>query len=136
MLRKMTQQDIETVNNLGENYIENFSSKFILHDYVDSPVYSCFVYEDEIIKGFYISHVFENEAELELIYVDKMFRKQHIGQKLLENLLQNYKTIILEVSVENNAAINLYKKNNFKEFSIRKGYYNGIDAIMMRRENT
>ena len=45
------------------------------------------------------------------------------------------KNITLEVKIDNNAAINLYKKYNFVEKAIRKGYYNGIDGILMERIN-
>ena len=43
------------------------------------------------------------------------------------------KKITLEVNINNTIALNLYKKFNFKEVAIRKGYYNGIDAILMER---
>ena len=44
------------------------------------------------------------------------------------------KKLILEVSEQNINAINLYKKHNFVEINRRKGYYNGIDAIIMEKK--
>ena len=44
------------------------------------------------------------------------------------------KSITLEVRIDNNPAIALYKKFDFKEVSTRKNYYNGIDGILMIRE--
>ena len=47
------------------------------------------------------------------------------------------KYVTLEVRVSNEAAINLYKKYNFKSLGVRKGYYqnNGEDALIMWTEN-
>ena len=42
------------------------------------------------------------------------------------------KTITLEVSSKNEAAIALYKKSDFKEVGIRKNYYEDSDAIIMK----
>ena len=44
------------------------------------------------------------------------------------------KSISLEVRENNYPAIRLYKKFNFSERAIRKGYYQGIDGILMVRE--
>ena len=44
------------------------------------------------------------------------------------------KSITLEVNKNNIPALNLYKKFNFNEVAIRKGYYNGIDGILMERK--
>jgi ribosomal-protein-alanine N-acetyltransferase len=41
--------------------------------------------------------------------------------------------IFLEVSVENQAAIELYKKLGFVETARRPGYYRGVDAILMSK---
>ena len=46
----------------------------------------------------------------------------------------NVKEITLEVKMTNIKAIHLYKKYNFKEIGIRKGYYQGIDGILMKKE--
>ena len=44
------------------------------------------------------------------------------------------KDITLEVRKDNIPALKLYKEFNFKEVAIRKGYYNGIDGILMERK--
>jgi len=48
-----------------------------------------------------------------------------------ENHIEN---ITLEVNKENTIAINLYKSYGFIEVGIRKGYYNGVDGILMERK--
>ena len=44
------------------------------------------------------------------------------------------KDITLEVREDNEPAIRLYLKNNFNKTAIRKGYYKGIDGILMERK--
>lgn len=44
------------------------------------------------------------------------------------------KKILLDVSAENVAAINLYKKCGFIENGRRPKYYDGVDAILMEKD--
>ena len=44
------------------------------------------------------------------------------------------KSITLEVREDNLYAIKLYEKFGFIKKAIRKGYYQGIDGILMERE--
>lgn len=68
-------------------------------------------------------------------------RGNKIATKMLEELLKIAKTkklksVTLEVNVNNNIAINLYKKYDFKEVGKRPKYYNNIDdALIMTKEN-
>lgn len=64
------------------------------------------------------------------------YRNNGIGIKLLEEIEKKFEveSIILEVDINNIAAISLYKKLNFHEFSIYPNYYgNNIDAIRMKK---
>lgn len=70
------------------------------------------------------------------VFVKEEYRNKGIGNSLLKKLIdiaikENKKNITLEVSVENKVAIKLYEKNGFKKVAIRKGYYKGIDGILM-----
>ncbi len=91
--------------------------------------------------GYLKARVIKDEIEIISILIDKKFRKEGIGKDLLNKLLtiafkKKIQHIFLEVSVENEIAINLYKKFNFIKVGIRKSYYfqNGrnIDANIMR----
>ena len=48
--------------------------------------------------------------------------------------IKDVKSITLEVKQTNENAIHLYKKYGFIEIGIRKGYYQGIDGILMEKE--
>lgn len=87
---------------------------------------------DEILGFIDYSKMYEN-MEINYIFVKEEYRKKKVASKLLKYIIDNneFKNITLEVSVNNIAAIKLYEKFNFKTISIRKGYYNGIDAYLM-----
>ncbi|HHV95125.1 MAG TPA: ribosomal protein S18-alanine N-acetyltransferase [Clostridiaceae bacterium] len=79
-----------------------------------------------------------DEGHITNIAVHPEFRKNGIGSKLLEKLIEisrekGIKKITLEVRKSNTAAKNLYYKYGFKDAGIRKYYYtdNGEDAIIM-----
>ena len=71
------------------------------------------------------------------IVVRKDCRRQGIGSKLLEKLIQEAKlehadSLTLEVSSKNIIAQNMYEKYNFNILGKRKKYYNNTeDAIIM-----
>ena len=44
------------------------------------------------------------------------------------------KDITLEVRIDNYPAIKVYKDNGFEQTAIRKGYYKGIDGLLMERK--
>ena len=91
--------------------------------------------------GYLKARVTSDEIEIISILIDKKFRKIGIGKSLLKQLLnialkKKIQNIFLEVSVENQIAINLYKKFNFIKVGKRKNYYfqhgKYIDADIMK----
>ena len=91
--------------------------------------------------GYLKARVTRDEIEIISILIDKKFRKSGIGKSLLYKLInialkKKIQNVFLEVSVENQIAINLYKKFNFIKVGKRKNYYfqNGkyTDANIMR----
>ena len=61
-----------------------------------------------------------------------MADEQNAPQLGLERIY--VKDISLEVRENNIPAISLYEKNGFEKKAIRKGYYKGIDGILMERK--
>jgi ribosomal-protein-alanine N-acetyltransferase len=78
-----------------------------------------------------------DEAHITLLGVHPDYRKQGLGQFMLYALLKaahkrELKWATLEVRVSNQAAIDLYKKFNFREVGVRKRYYNNQeDALIL-----
>lgn len=101
-----------------------------------NPFGKVLVYKEnnEIIAYLYYSEIYER-IEINNIEVKSDSRNKGIGTKLLKKLTETVeKSISLEVRENNYPAIRLYKKFNFSERAIRKGYYQGIDGILMVRE--
>lgn len=93
-----------------------------------------YVKDNRIVAYLYYSEIYER-VEINNIEVESRYQNQKIGTKLLESLTKTVdKTISLEVRKNNYNAIKLYKKFNFQEKALRKGYYQGIDGILMVRE--
>ena len=109
-----------------------------LSDYVitDNAFNHVLIYnDDDKILGFLDYSVMYERAEINYIFVLKEYRSKGIASKLLEYMLDNndFNEISLEVNVNNKKAIKLYQKYGFREVNIRKGYYDGIDGVLMYR---
>ena len=93
-------------------------------------------YEDNALVGLLeFDHIYER-LEIVNIYVKEEVRGKGIGSKLMEKLISYGKdnkcsNITLEVKRCNLGAIGLYKKYGFSEVAIRKGYYDGVDGLLM-----
>ena len=97
------------------------------------------IYEKEDVVA-YLSFYHEYEkVEIENIEVLEEYRKKGYGSILMDELIsfckrEKIENITLEVNELNDSAIRLYEKFDFKKVSIRKGYYDGIDGILMERK--
>ena len=90
--------------------------------------------DNEIIGYLYYSDIYDR-AEINQFEIEKSHRNCGKGTILLQELIKSVdKNITLEVRKDNLEALNLYKKFDFKEVATRKGYYNGVDGILMERK--
>ena len=90
-------------------------------------------------NGFIVYRTVLDEAEIITIGVHPDARKAGIASAMLgimENELKKsgVKSIFLEVAENNTPARELYKSNNYSEIGVRAGYYDGVDAIMMKKD--
>lgn len=112
-----------------------------INNELNNPLAKYIVAQDlstrEVI-GFVGVWIIAGEGDITNIAVSPKYRNKGIASELLTKLFELCKTfscehLTLEVRLSNIAAQNLYKKFNFKEEGIRKGYYsdNNEDAIIM-----
>ena len=138
MIREATLDDIDNINEIGRQYNSNFKKLFHLETEVTNDLAIVLVFKDSNIKGFLYALDFSDNIDLLYIIVDRAYQRQRIATKLIDYLITNYqlnsKSITLEVAINNEAALKLYKSFNFYEVNRRKGYYDGVDAIIMRRD--
>ena len=93
---------------------------------------------DDAVLGFGLLRCFD-DAEVIRIAVDPEARRQGIGRRILDAMLEeahsrDIENVFLEVRSSNEAAIGLYKGAGFAAEGIRKGYYSEPkeDAVIMR----
>ena len=111
------------------------STETVDKSFENNPFAHYLVYkkENEMVGYLYYSEIYER-IEINQIEVEEKYRRQKIASKLLEELCRKEKNITLEVKKDNIPALKLYEKFHFKETAIRKGYYQGIDGILMERK--
>jgi len=97
--------------------------------------------ENNRVVGYIIFWIrFEDEGHIISIAVDRSYRRQDVGSKLVETSLEIFKKfkvkrIKLEVRVGNKGARKFYSKMGFKEEKIVEEYYEDLeDAVIMGRE--
>jgi len=132
---------IEVLNDLDISIVEElFDLKGIKNSIDNNTFTRHYVYkEDNEIIGYINYDIMYERSELIQINVRSDKQRNHIGSKLMDYMFKeleknSVKEITLEVKVDNTKAINLYKKYGFIEVGVRRGYYQGIDGILMKKE--
>ena len=90
--------------------------------------------------GYLIALLAGNTADILNIGIDSDFKRQGYGTGLLNHLIEELKKkdigeILLEVRAGNKSAIQFYKKQGFKEISVRKNYYTKNSKNQLHRED-
>ena len=139
MIKKLTNNDIdyiEQVFNLEKEIFKNSAfSKSYLNTLIKGDNSFIYIYLiDDKVCGYLIILDSIDVYEILAIATVEEYRNKGIAQELLAKI--RIKNIFLEVRESNQTAINFYKKNKFKEISIRKNYYSepNENAIIMKLE--
>ena len=122
--------DIEVIKDLFFKYKEKYNP--IINDYTFILSYKI----DNKYVAFLIYQLLYEKAEVIDIFVLEEYRRKGIGKALLEEMMKDktIKSVTLEVKESNKNAILLYNSLGFNEVAKRKGYYNGVDALLMLKE--
>ena len=122
--------DIEVIKDLFFKYKEKYNP--IINDYTFILSYKI----DNKYVAFLINQLLYEKAEVIDIFVLEEYRRKGIGKALLEEMMKDktIKSVTLEVKESNKNAILLYNSLGFNEVAKRKGYYNGVDALLMLKE--
>lgn len=137
IIEKLTINDIDQIENIEkECFIDPWPKEAFVRELTnDISAFYVLKDEDNIIGYYGLWYMFEN-ADLVNIAIAKSYQGNKYGELLLNDAInrckeKNVEFLHLEVRVDNNVAINLYKKYDFVEVRKRKGYYNGADGIDM-----
>lgn len=87
---------------------------------------------DAPVQGFNIVRYTSDEAEILSIAVDPKGRRRGLGDALMREAILRLRAdrvsqLLLEVDIENAAAVHLYEKLGFSTIAERPGYYNKKD---------
>ena len=122
----------ENISEIANSFIDIST---ILNEFENNPFAKYLIYKenDKVIGYLYYSDIYDR-AEINQFEIEVSHRNCGKGKILLNKMLQLVdKNITLEVKKDNYPAISLYKSVGFVEKAIRKGYYQGIDGILMER---
>ena len=121
--------DLKNINNLCGKKIDN-----------NNPFIKCYSYsyDNKIIGYLLFQHIYDR-IEIDDFFVLENHRNNGIGSKLMEKLISyskdnSIKNITLEVRKDNYNAIRIYEKYGFESVALREKYYNGVDALLMKKE--
>lgn len=123
--------------------INEIDNSFINKDYLENEFNNnpyakvLLLKEDNKVIGYiYYSDIYER-VEINQFEIDKNYRNNGNGNLLLQAMINKvHKDITLEVREDNTYAIKVYEKNGFIKTATRKGYYNGVDGILMERKDS
>ena len=139
MIKKLTSNNIDYIEQIFNLEKEIFKSSAFNKSYLDTLIKgdNSFIYVyliDDKVCGYLMILDSIDVYEILAIAAVEEYRNKGIAQELLDKI--KTKDIFLEVRESNKVAINFYKKNNFKEISIRKNYYSEPteNAIIMKLE--
>ena len=140
-IQKMKQEHLEQIQDILLTDFDEFWNAGVLKNELQNTlsVYIVALNQGEVV-GYAGLWQPDDEGHVTNIVTKKDKRGNNIGTLMLEEIIniaknKNMKSITLEVNVNNNIAINLYKKYGFKEVGTRPKYYNNTDdAIIMTKE--
>ena len=120
-------KDISLLKDLFNEYKDNYDP--IINDYTKVYAYKI----DNKYVSFIVGQILYENAEIIDIYVTPEYRRRGIAKELMNKIIddEQVKNITLEVNINNKNAILMYNSLGFKETTLRKGYYNGEDALLM-----
>lgn len=135
MIREAVTKDLDVIATLEKSIFDNpYSNEQISKDISCGNVRV--IEHDGFVVGYITYTHVADEAEIERIAVNSLYRKMGLGTILVMHALQELKEygvckVFLEVKKQNTPARQLYLKCGFKPISERKKYYHdGSDAII------
>ena len=141
IIREFKRPDVKRVLEIEKTSFNDPYPANILVDIYNLGAGFLVAQENNRVVGYIIFWIrFEDEGHIISIAVDRSYRRQDVGSKLVETSLEIFKKfkvkrIKLEVRVGNKGARKFYSKMGFKEEKIVEDYYEDLeDAVIMGRE--
>ena len=126
------------LNNLANLHQKCFPHKpWSADDFADLKKSGCEIIASQ--NGFIVWRAVTDEAELITIGVAPDARRTGIAAAMIgimegELKKSGVKSVFLEVAENNTPARKLYEQNGYVQIGVRPKYYDGVDAIMMKKD--
>lgn len=139
---RMDESHVAQIAQLETEYFSDPWSVRSITSELNNPLSLWFVaVNGEEVVGYVGSQSVLDEADMMNLAVSGLYRRQKIGENLVEILIENLKkrgvkSLSLEVRVSNEPAIRLYEKMGFVQVGRRPKYYANPreDALILRKE--
>ena len=136
--------DAPTLSALHQQCFEKFWDETAMADLLASPQRTALGFyagdtPSQNLDGFICLQWAADEAEILTLAVAPSARRQGLARRLITSAAdwlapRGVTQWHLEVAADNQAARALYQRLAFVEIGGRKGYYAGVDAVLMRRD--
>ena len=140
-LKVLTQKDINLITDLySEDFSDGWNSEMLLSAFKEGRFNAVGCFSEEDLVGVVTYTKGLDDADIEGIVTRSSFRNKGIATLLFDFAKEDIKKsgiekILLEVRESNVSAISFYKKQGFKEISVRKKYYaDGENALIFVKE--
>lgn len=139
-IRTMQQQDIRSVLIIDSAAFEKAWNEKEFNDELKKDYsYYAIIEKNGNPAGYAGIWCIYETAELIRIAVHPDYQCKGAASELMRHITeyaaaQNCEKMMLEVRSSNAPAQALYKKHAFDEIAVRKGYYDGEDAVIMERK--
>ena len=139
--RVWTLDDLDTIALLEkECFPDPWNRRMLADSFLSDNFFGVLLEENGVLVGYGGMSIAIDEAEIELVAVNEMYRRCGRGRKIVDDLLEvakkrGVKRVFLEVRVSNAVAQRLYLQCGFAGLYCRSRYYpDGEDAIVMKKE--
>lgn len=142
----LTLDDVDALHHLhARSFFENWDENTFHNFLQDSTIFGLMarpIKEPHNMVAFVLARLVGDEGEVLSIAVDKDYRGEGVGKKIMDALLRHFyhhrvKSVFLEVDENNQPAIMLYRQFAFEEVGRRPSYYQTqntrTDALILRR---
>ena len=138
-IRRMTENDVPQIAALEKaTFSEPWSENSIRSELSNELSLWLVAADGEKIAGYIGSQTVLEEADMLNVAVDPAYRRQGIGRRLVEALIEalDAHCLSLEVRVSNEPARALYESMGFRQVGLRKNYYQKPkeDALILRKD--
>lgn len=135
-IREAGVEDVLLVSEIESDSDNDIYSPNLIRSAIEDRYTNNFlIFENNVALGYLSANMIFEDCNLIKIVVKKEYRRQGVARCLIDYLKKiiknlDVKKIYLEVRCDNTPAVKLYEKCDFKLSGVRKGYYNGVDALI------